>query len=181
MNFQAWPRFLTVLCLLLVVVEAHAIPHRKSLGHKTNQFLREGVFIGGRSGMGATLLDVRRSYDSKARSERIVLDWGDQNAKPMVGSIGFFHVSVDAKNKRVVVDLSQVVQSSLQEAEILKRLKASPLIKSSRLLFDPYNVSTQLILEFKSPIAVETFYLVNNKDPSRLVLDVRPAGTGKKL
>ncbi len=162
-------------------LEAFALPHRKALDHKTNQYLSEGIFVGGRSGMGGTLLDVRRSFDKSAQAERIVLDWGDERGRPLLGKIGFFHIGLDKKNKRAVIDLTQVSQSGLSEDAVVKRLKDSPLIKKTQLIFDPFNVSTQLILDFKSDVAVEAFYLLEPTKAARLVLDLRPLKKGAKL
>ena len=171
---------LTFALLAISSFKAEAVPHRKSLDHKSDQYLSEGVFVGGRSGMGGTLLDLRRSFDKGAQAERIVLDWGDEKGRPLLGKIGFFHVGLDKKNRRAVIDLTQVSQSGLTEEAVVKRLKASPVIKRSQLIFDPFNVSTQLILDFKSDVAVEAFYLLDPKKPARLVLDLRPLKGGAK-
>lgn len=160
--------------LLIASPWAKALPHRKALDHKSNQYLSRGVFIGGRSGRGFSLLDLRRNYDKAAQAERVVFDWGDVNGAPLMGSIGFFHVGIDDKNQRVVVELSQVVRAGINEAEIQKRFKASPVVKKAQLIFDPVGSATQLILDFKKKVAVESFYLTDDKLVSRLVLDIRP-------
>jgi hypothetical protein len=160
---------------------AGAMAHRPASDHKTNQYLSDGVFVGGRSGTGFTLLDVRRSFDKKSQGERIVLDWGDDKARPLKGRIGFFHVGIDKRNRRMVVDLSQVTQSRLDEAAVTGKFKNSPLVKRAQMVFDPIEGSTQLILDFKSQMAVEAFYLIGEKDPTRLVLDVRPLKTAKRM
>lgn len=159
---------------------SEALPHRKALDRKSGQYLSEGVFIGGRAGRGFSLLDVRRSFDKKAQAERVVLDWGDANGAPLKGNIGFFHVGIDEQNKRVVVDLSQVIRAGLDERQVQARFKSSPLVKESQLIFDPVGSSTQLVLGFNTQVAVEVFYLADDKETSRLVLDMRPLQTSGK-
>lgn len=170
----AWSFLLGGLIAVTAGQTAQAVPHRKALDHKSNQYLSHGVFIGGRSGRGFTLLDIRRFFDKKAQAERVVLDWGDHNARPLKGQIGFFHVGLDKNQKRLVVDLTQVSRAGLDEKQAIEKFKRSPLVKEVQLIFDPLAVSTQLILEFKTEIAAEVFYLVGEKASSRLVLDLRP-------
>src|SRR5438128_53446 len=88
-----------------------ASPYKQSLEVKKNIYAVDGVFTGGRAGGGTSLLNVRRIFSPKAKIERVTIDLGDKDAKPAGKNMGYFQVSVDAKDNRVVVDLSQLKMS----------------------------------------------------------------------
>lgn len=179
---------MNVLALLLMTavflfssLNAHsASPFKKSLSKKTGKYISEGVIIGGRVGKGYTLLNIRRSFSKKARMERVVLDIGDLKGKPILGEVNYFHVSVDRDLSRVVVDLSQVAHSGVDQAKLLKLFKQSPNVRSVEITYDPEDVSTNLVLMMKRPTFVEVFQLSEPNAPGRIVIDMKPAQKKKR-
>ena len=58
--------------------------------------------------MGFSLLNVRRDLSRKLGMERIILDIGDYQGRPLKGKVGYFQASVQKSPARVVVDLAQL-------------------------------------------------------------------------
>lgn len=170
----------TALFLLPTTGAQAASPFKKSLTKKTGKYISEGVIIGGRVGRGYTLLNVRRSFSKKKKVERVVLDIGDLKGKPILGEVNYFHVSVDRDLSRVVVDLSQVSRSGVDQAKLLKMFRKSPMVKTAEITYDPEDVSTNLILKMKRPTNVEVFQLSEPNAPGRIVIDMKPAKTKKR-
>jgi len=178
--------YLKITCLvasgiMAMAFSAHsASVYKKSLGVKKNQYIKDGVIIGGRISDGFTLLDVRRGFSKKSGMERVVLDIGDLAGKPIKNEINYYHVNVDQKQRRVVIDLNQVARSGVDQKQLLKIFKASPVVRSADITFDPEDLTTNLVLKLKRPTKVEVFNLVSTEHPSRIVLDMKPIRTAKK-
>lgn len=169
-------RFLLLLiCSLWVLSSEAASIYKKSLDQKRGDYIAEGVYIGGRTGRGYSLINVRRHFSKDKSVERIVLDIGDLKGEPVRNEVNFFHVSVDRDLARVVIDLSQVARSGVDQNKLAQIFKKSPLVKSAEITFDPEDVSTNLNLQLKKPALVEVFELKSTESPSRIVIDMKPA------
>lgn len=151
-----------------------ATPYKQSLSGKKNLYASEGVFIGGKASGGTSLLNVRRVFAEKAKIERVTLDLGDKDAKPSGKNIGYFQVSVDQKDSRVVVDLSQLKLSRVSEAAVQNLFKKSPYVASAGLTLDPEDMAGTLVLNFKRPVKVEVFQMLKDKEPGKIVMDITP-------
>lgn len=155
--------------------ETHAASaYKRSLDKKIGAYLPEGVVVGGRVGKGYTLLALRRSFEKETETERVVLDIGDINGKPVLGEIGYFHASIERNPARVVLDLAQVTRSGVDQDKLLKIFKNSPLVKSAEITYDPEDSATNLVLNFKYKTKVEVFQLNSPDAPGRIVIDMKP-------
>lgn len=150
-------------------------PYKQTLDVKKNNYLSDGVFIGGKAGAGASLLGLRRTFSAKAQIERVIVDMGDKEAKPAGKNIGYFQASVDAKQNRVILDLAQLRVSMISEQKIREIFKASPYVKSVEFTLDPEDKAGSLVLDLKRPMRLEVFELLNGHKPARLVMDLSPA------
>lgn len=151
-----------------------ASPYKQTLNVKKNQYTEDGVFIGGKAGSGISLLNVRRVYSPKAKIERVTVELGDKEAKPAGKNIGYFQVSLDSKENRVVIDLSQLKFSRVSEAAVQNLFKKSPFVTSVALTLDPEDKAGTMILNLKRPMKMEVFQSVVDGKPGRIVMDLSP-------
>ncbi len=179
MKYQAlftWSVFLFFLAVPVGEVQAASV-YKKSLDKKIGAYLQDGVIVGGRVGKGYTLLSLRRSFTKQTETERVVLDIGDINGKPILGEVGYYHVSIERSPARVVIDLAQVSRSGVDQDKLLKIFKSSPLVKSAEITYDPEDSATNLVLNFKYKTQVEVFEINSPNAPGRIVIDMKPKRT----
>lgn len=160
--------------LLWAQVTEAASPYKQTLTVKKNLYAHDGVFIGGKAGAGTSLLNVRRIFSPKSQLERVVLDLGDHDAKPAGKNIGYFQVSMDARENRAVVDLSQLKLSRVSETAVQNLFKKSPFIENVTLTLDPEDKAGTMVLTFKRPMKMEVFQQLKADQPGRVVIDFTP-------
>jgi hypothetical protein len=149
--------------------------YKKSLGTKVNQYVTNGVVIGGEAGSGFTLLGVRRANSSKAALERVILDIGDREGQPLLNKVGYFHVSIEKNPSRVIIDLSQTSRSKISELELAKIFAKSPFVTKAELMMEEEDNSAKIVLNTKVPVAAEVFRMPSAKKASRIVIDLKKA------
>ncbi len=159
------------------VVDA-SIPPKRALDHKKNMYIQEGVLVGGRTGDGFSLVDIRRlsSKKDKAGLERLVIQLGDRKGNPLKGPMGYYHVAVEKDPHRIVIDLTQVGVSRLTEAQILARLRELKSFKDAFVVQDSEAGSLKIVLSLKRPVAIEVFEPKSKEKPPRLVIDLYSRG-----
>lgn len=165
-------RFIPMILLSLPVLAAS--PYKKTLAVKQNTYIRDGVFVGGKAGEGTSLLGVRRTYSGKAQVERVIVDLGDHELRPAGRNPGYFQVSMDARNHRVVMDLAQLRLSKVTEAQLQNLFRNSPNVASATLTLDPEDKAATMVLKLKKPMRLEVFQLLDKKKPGRVVMDLTP-------
>ena len=151
-----------------------ATPYKKSLTVKKNQYVNDGVFIGGKASKGATLINVRRSHSAKAKIERVIVDVAGDPTKNVKDKMPFFQASIDSQSRRVVLDLAQLRMSRVTEIQLKNMFKQSPYVQDVSLTFDPEDKGATMVLELKQPMRLEVFQLVDKKKPARVVMDLVP-------
>ena len=166
--------YIYILCLLAGATEVQAASqYKKALDKKLNAYTSDGVIIGGRAGLAYSLLNVRRDLSTKAGMERVILDLGDIDGKPLRGGVSYFQASVEKNPTRVVIDLAQVSRSAVTEAKLKKMFRKSPYIKSIELTADPEDRSATLVLYLNNTMGVEVFEMPSTKQASRIVVDLK--------
>jgi hypothetical protein len=103
-----------------------------------------------------------------------VVALGDREGKPSGKAIGYYQVSLDPQNKRVILDLAQLKLSSLSEPQLKNIFKKSPYVASTELTLDPEDKAGTLVLHLKQPVKAEVFELLKDRQPSRVVIDLKP-------
>ena len=157
-----------------------ATPYKRTLSVKSNTYMKDGVFIGGKAGEGSSLLAVRRAHSGKAKLERVIVDLGDHQAKPAGRSPGYFQVSMDSTNNRVIVDLAQLRFSKVSEAQLQNLFRKSPYVSEASLTLDPEDKAGTMVLKLKRPMRMEVFQLLDKRKPGRVVIDLTPIGSFEK-
>lgn len=167
-------RLALMIGLALTVGQAEgASSYKKALDKKLNAYLDQGVVVGGRAGSGFSLLNVRRDLSPKIGMERVILDLGDLEGRPLRGRTSYFQASIEKNPPRVVIDLAQLSRSAVTEAKLKKLFAKSPNIKKVELTSDPEDRSASLVLALNSVMNVEIFEMPATDKASRIVIDLK--------
>jgi len=157
----------------LTIVAGAATPYKQTLNVKKNAYLSDGVFTGGKTaGQGASILAVKRGFSAKAELERMIVTIGDKEARPLRGEPTYFQASMDAAQRRMVLDISQLKLSKVSEAQIQRLFKSSPYVSGIDLTLDPEDRAATMVVHLKRPMRLEVFKM---SKPARIVLDLIPA------
>ncbi|MCB0349920.1 MAG: hypothetical protein KDD38_01980 [Bdellovibrionales bacterium] len=154
--------------------DAHAAIDRTiAKANKRHTYIEYGTISGGESGAAFTLLNVRRIFSAKDKIERILLDLGDAYGKPLKGQVSYFQAAIEKENPRVVIDLSQMLASGVNEEAIKKSFKASPFVKEAKINFDPLDSTITIQLLLKKNMKLEAFMLPSKDKASRIAIDLK--------
>ena len=167
-------KILLALISLVASVEVYgASIYKQSLSKKTDAYTRNGVFMGGRAETLQALMKVRRLHSTKVGLERIIFDMGSDQYRP-IAETGYFHVSVDGNNSRVVIQLSQMAKTLATEQQLRNVFAKSENVKSVEFTVDPEDSTGTVVLNLKRPVQTEVFSLPGRKkQTARLVLDMK--------
>jgi len=146
---------------------------KRALDTKSNRYIDKGTVIGGQAGQAFSLLKIRSKYSPKAHIERVVLNLGDAEGQVLKGRLSFYQVNLEPENHRIVINLSQVARSAMNEDQINQVFKKSPFVKNVQMITDPLGDSTSLVLVLKKQVRAEIFQMTDKKSPGRLVLDLK--------
>lgn len=149
-------------------------PKAKTMKKPDSLIRGVGAVSGGQAGLNLSLLDLRRTFSKKAKTERLVMDFGGPDLKPKPGMAGYYHVELSYNPKRLVIDLPQILASQMTEAQILQRFKGSDYVKGGMLNFDRTSQTMQLVLELKKAANVRVMQVKNPKAVGKLVVDILP-------
>lgn len=153
----------------------------KAEGRKLHKYIEEGVYFGGEAGVTAhSLREVKHIYSNKDKIERILIELGDQQGQPLLQRASYFQVSVQKKPYRVVVDLSQMAASGVDEKKLVSLLKESPYVEKAQLYYDPVDTSISIQLDLKKSVELEVFQILSADKVSRIAIDLR-AKEGNRL
>lgn len=181
---------LVILIFFLSLVSNAAIPPLQvpspvhAVIGKQNKFVENGKIVGGQAQTDLVLVGVRTTFSKTQSLARVILDISKSNGK--MEKLGFFHVEVDQKLKRIVIDLDGVAASQQALEQITKTIEKSPFVKKAELTMDPEDRSANLTLNLKDNLdrpKVEAFELapVKNGEQSnaRLAIDITSQSLAK--
>tara|TARA_B100000749_G_C18450166_1_gene476238 strand:- start:79295 stop:79825 length:531 start_codon:yes stop_codon:yes gene_type:complete len=151
-----------------------AIPKYTPSFKKQGLYVKEGVFSGGSTGKGFSLMDLRRKVSKKTRRDRWIMEIGDIYLKPNKGDVPYFHVGVSEDPARIDIDLYQVHRSQLKEEQLRNILSASPYVQSVSMIYDTVEGGMTFSVQLKHPVEVEVFKMKAGAKSSRLVFDLIP-------
>jgi len=157
--------------LLFATTALAAIPQKTKKPTPTKILSGEGVSIGGLAGSGFTLLDIRRTADTKKKIERLVIDVGDRTGAAMKGWPGYYHAELKKNPARLVLDFSQMPSSRLDQISLNTRLKNSLAVRKSNLTVDPVDSTLNLTLDLKPNTRVRVAQVPGKKTTSKVVVD----------
>ena len=141
---------------------------------KKNAYRNAGVFTGGTAGTGTSILAVRRSFSRKTALERVTVELGDREAKPVGDKMGYFQAGLDARNNRLTLDVSQLRMSKVSEGQVQRLFKGSALVAGVSFTLDPEDNAATMVLDLKKPVRLEVYRTVKRGAPARIVMDLQP-------
>ncbi len=162
-------------CGLSSLIQAQAaLPAERvkvSEGHKTQNYLKDGVFTGGdRAIRDVIVKDIRRA--SNSGFERIVIDLeGALNGEPAaIPRAPYYQVAVSPEEKRLVVSVWGNPRLLFDSKKVIQGFKKSAAVSQVELLPRVDSEVWTFVFALKSDRPVEVFEL---KDPVRIILDVK--------
>ena len=174
MNSKLSVLFATLLTLLVAGASFAAVPRQVVVPKKTTKFLRKGFVIGGETQGLTSLLAWRRTAAKTGKLERWGFDFGDKQKRPLKERISYFHAEVQGARGRVTLTSPQMQTTEITPQYIAQKVLGSPLVKSVDMTYDPEDVSMNLQIQFKRPVALRATELPpKGEKSSRLVLDFK--------
>ncbi len=169
--------FKITLGLMLVAMSnsANAVPAKAFVRpQKLGTYIAAGSIIGGNAGKLFSLLRVQK-MNLAGGVERLILTYGDQDGIPLKTQPGYFHLSLDQAGERLVLDLSQVLKTAVDQQDIIKELKGSKLVAKTDMSMDPQDGTTNITLFMKVPVETRAQVDTTAEDrQNQLVIDIRP-------
>lgn len=166
---------LSLLALTLLTLSFRAAAAIPKVEVRPSPILKgAGVVMGGKAGPVLALMDIRRSESKKSKTERLVLDFGSGNLKPVNGQVGYYHAELQTQPARLILELPQTMGSALSEEQILSRFKKSLYVEKALVQFDRNLQSMTMVLQLKKAIQVRVTPVKNAKAPGKLVVDMMP-------
>lgn len=154
-----------------------AIDRRKAKSEKQHSYIENGVISGGTvNTRGGSLLNVRRFFAAKDKIDRILIDLGDEKGQPLKNQIHYFQVIKDKTQKRVVIELPQMLGANVTDKRIREAFASSPFVKSARINYDPVDSNITIQLQLKSEVKVEAFQMPTKDKASRIIIDLKGQG-----
>ena len=126
---------------------------------------------GGLAGSGFSLRGAKLSQLGQA--ERLQLEIGTIRGEALKGYPGYFHVEMQKRPNRLVIDLSQTPKTFIDPARLEASLRASRFIAKSNLLVDPMDHSMSLILDLKKEATAKVYQVKGQKGTSQIVVDIQ--------
>lgn len=128
--------------------------------------------IGGISGVGYSILNVKKELNKQAKYERLIIDIGDLQGKRNLGLPAYYHAQFTKDPARLVLDFAQVPVSKISQLQLQNILKGSQYVRHSRLLKDPSDGSMTVILDLKPSTKIRVMQVKGVKDTSKVVVDL---------
>ncbi|KYG62265.1 hypothetical protein AZI85_07960 [Bdellovibrio bacteriovorus] len=157
--------------VMLAVPAVAAVPAQKA--KPVSKILQgQGVSFGGIAGTGFTLMDVRRTADTKKKVERIVMDIGDLNGGTIKGLPGYYFAELKKNPSRLVIDFSQMPNANIDQTRLSGLMKNSMAVTKTSMSLDPIDSSLNLTLDLKKDTKVRVYQVAGNKTTSKVVIDL---------
>lgn len=161
--------------LLVTALSSNAAPHfRQAKSKKVGGYLTDGVFVGGQNLIeGTSLLNIRRHFSKKSKVERVVLDIGDYFGRPLVGKLGYFHIRINKKQRKIFIELTDLKKVKLPKDRFVRLVSASPVVQEMNYHFDAVDHTFVLEFSLNKSVALEVFKMPSNHKAGRIVLDMK--------
>ncbi|WP_413943288.1 hypothetical protein [Bdellovibrio sp. HCB-162] len=162
-----------LMAFLLAVPAIAAVPAQKTKPTAASKILSgEGVSFGGLAGTGFTMMDLRRTADTKKKIERVVIDVGDMNGGVIRGWPGYYYAELKKNPQRLVIDFAQMPNANIDQTQIASRFKGSMAVMKSAMSLDPVDSSLNLTLDLKPNTKVRMYQVAGKKTTSKVVIDL---------
>ncbi|OQW47291.1 MAG: hypothetical protein A4S09_15975 [Proteobacteria bacterium SG_bin7] len=142
--------------------------------NKLDVFAGTGIFQGGESGRAYSLLDIKRTQpkNNSPDHEHFSIFYGDEIGRKILGKTGYFHIILEKNPDRLVIDLSQVQKTAVDEKQLAAIFRNSELVSKTEMTMDPEDLSTNITLYLKQPVKARVKSNTDGKKPGQLVIDM---------
>jgi hypothetical protein len=161
--------------LILFLLQASALAFPAPVQVKPGKIaspMSGGVVIGGQARDEFSLIGASSENSFSGKGERLILLYGDRFGAPLKGDPGYFHVALDRDSKRVVIDLAQIRKTAVEPLKLAKLLSVSKLIATSEMTMDPYDGSTNITLNLRTPVRLSASS--DGSAQSKVVIELQP-------
>lgn len=158
---------LVIFCLLFT--QNSMASHRPEKIAPKSALPQHQVIRGGQAGAGFSIRDIGLAIGSNGKEEKIVIDVGDVEGRPLNGQVGYFHSDFDRKLNRLSLDLAQLYGSEIDELTLSKKLANSSMVRNSIITMDPEDHSTNILLYFNRPVELQVFSMPSK---GQLVIEI---------
>ncbi len=149
--------------------------HFQASGQKANQYISDGVVVGGDSAIQSVRVqDIRRA--ANARFERIVIDLQASRRDGEVTALArppHYQVSINPEERRLIFTIWGNPQLDFVAPKVVAELTKSKTIESVELLPRVHPDRWTFALNLRAGRPVEVFDLT---DPARIIADIRLDG-----
>lgn len=167
--------FLVFLGLGMSSLSEAAIKKSSSLKfNKLDAFAGTGIFQGGESGRAYSLIDIKRApaKNGAAQREHFSILYGDEVGRRILGKTGYFHISLEKNPDRLVIDLSQVQKTAVDEKQLAAIFRNSELISGTQMTMDPEDLSTNITLYLRNQVRARVKANTDGKKPGQVSVDL---------
>ncbi len=153
---------------------AWAVPAKQIVRpQKLGSYIAAGAIVGGSAGKIFSLIRVQKMLLAGG-VERLILTYGDQDGVPLKSQPGYFHLNLDQAGQRLVLDLSQVLKTAIDQQDLIKELKGSRLVSRTDMSMDPQDGTTNITLYMRAPVEMKAQIEATEERQNQLVIDMRP-------
>lgn len=135
-------------------------------------FVDSGIFKGGRSGKGFSVLAFKRVESKSKKAERYIIDIGNMKGEKLEGTLGYFHAVLEKKPRRLSMDLMQTAFSKVDQKKLKKIFKDSNLVKRAKMNRNPEDGNLSLAFYFKKNVKARVYSVETKGLSPKLVIDV---------
>lgn len=139
---------------------------------RLGQFARSGVFVGGQSQKNLSLIGLAKQV-ADGGGETLTLSFGDFQGRALKGAPGYFHVSLDAKNSRLVMSLQNLKKTTIDNHDLAVKVADSIFIGSTEMTSDPIDDSVNLTLALRVPVEMKV-NIGSAQAANQLIIEMRP-------
>ena len=165
---------ISIFSVFILTNEASAIPTKTIIRpQKLGSYIAAGSVVGGNAGKIFSLLRVQKMLIAGG-VERLILTYGDQDGVPLKTQPGYFHLSLDQAGQRLILDLSQVLKTAIDQQDLIKELKGSHLIAKTDMSMDPQDGTTNITLFMRAPVEMKAQIDTTEDKQNQIVIDIRP-------
>ncbi len=142
--------------------------------NKLDAFAGTGIFQGGESGRAYSLLDIKRvpPKNKGSNHERLSILYGDEVGRRILGKTGYFHIILEKNPDRLVIDLSQVQKTAVDDKQLASIFRNSELVSKTEMTMDPEDLSTNITLYLKQPVKARVKSNTDSKKPGQVMIDI---------
>jgi hypothetical protein len=146
-----------------------SMPHKASL----KKYISSGSMIGGIVKVDSTLTHVKRLYNKKNDTERLVLSTKTTLQQKDKNKPNYYHIEVNNEKSYVLIHLDRVTKTLFNKSQIMNLLKDSPYVKTVDYYFDPINLVSTIELKLKQKVKIASAPKNLKSKQAAIIIDIK--------